>query len=70
MWYEFECFVEDEAKEFEFVNNRYGSAIQSELWVCMQSALLTKMHADSFGFRELKSISVGPILDIVETELQ
>jgi hypothetical protein len=70
MWNAFQFSVEDEAKEFEFINDRYGNAIYSELWVCMQSELLKKMHADGFGFRELKSIFVSPILNIVETKLQ
>ena len=70
MWNEVQFSVKDEAKEFEFINDRYGNAIQSQLWVCMQNVLLAKMHADGFGFRELKSIFVSPILNIVETKLQ
>ena len=44
--------VKDEAKEFESIIDMYGNAIQSKLWVCMQSVLLSKMHADGFSLKK------------------
>jgi hypothetical protein len=46
MWNKVHFSVKDEAKEFESINDRYGNAIQSELWVYM---LPTNMGGDHGG---------------------
>ena len=56
MRHERQLCVENEAQEFGFLNDFHGIPIKGQLWFCMPSAQLAKVHADSLGLRKLEPI--------------
>jgi hypothetical protein len=70
MWDEVQFPIENQAEEFVFRDDRYGNSIKFQFRVSMQDVLLTKVYANGFSFRKLKTIFISPVLNIVETELK
>ena len=56
MRHEKQLCAENEAQEFGFHNYFYGIPIEGQLWFCIHSMQLAKVHADCIGLRKLEPI--------------
>ena len=69
MGFEVELIIKYQAKELGLENNWDVVAVQSQVWVAMYISPGAKVHANSFGPRETESVSVSPMLDLIEAIL-